>query len=188
MCQNSAEYAACWADTQHWLLQSIKRDISKKVGAKIDDKQFVAGAKPKMSAISRVRQQELLQSCEDASDYFCCDWLTCQQLSNHQQLQREEEKKRNLSCGDPACLFYGLIFVGHDAEGTLQRKEFLTICQGGLSGDACYWNGDIFNSFKDSSGHLLCHWKWSLALLFELTVWPIQVWQAVVWFAKGCWI
>lgn len=39
----------------------------------MDDKQFVAEAKPKMSPISRVRQQELLQSCEDASDYFCCD-------------------------------------------------------------------------------------------------------------------
>lgn len=74
-----------------------------------------------------------------------------------------EREKRNLSCGDLACLFYGLIFVGHDAEGTLQRKAFLTICQGRLSGDTCYWNGDIFNSFKDSSGHLLCHWKWSLA-------------------------
>lgn len=188
MCQNSTDYAVCRGDTQHWLLQSIKCDIRKKVEAKIDDKQFVAEAKPKMSPISRVRQQELLQSCEDASDYFCCDWLTCQQLSNQQQLQRGWKKKRNLSCGDLACLFYGLIFVGHDAQGTLQRKEFLTICQGRLSGDTCYWNGDIFNSFKDSSGHLLCHWKWSLALLFELTVWLIQVWQVVVWFAKGCWI
>lgn len=67
--------------------------MSKKVEAKTDDKEFVVEAKPKMSPISHVRQQELLQSSEDASDYFCCDWLTCQQLSNHQQLQRERKKK-----------------------------------------------------------------------------------------------
>lgn len=97
-----------------------------------------------------------------------------------------KKKKRTLSCGVLACLFYGLIFVGHDAEGTLQRGEFLTICQGRLSGDTCYWNRDIFICFKDSSGHLLCHWKWSLALQFELTVCLIQIWQVVVWLAKGC--
>lgn len=45
-----------------------------------------------MSPISRVRRLELLQSSEGASDYFCYDWLTCQQLSNHQQLQKEKEK------------------------------------------------------------------------------------------------
>lgn len=148
-------------------------------------KKSVAEAKPQMSPIFRARQHELLQSSEGASDYFCCDWLTCQQLSNHQQLQKKERKKRTLSCGVLACLFYGLIFVGHDAEGTLQRGKFLTICQGRLSGDTCYWNRDIFICFKDSSGHLLCHWKWSLTLQFELTVCLIQIWQVVVWLAKG---
>lgn len=95
-------------------------------------------------------------------------------------------KKKPLSCGVLACLFYVLIFVGHDAEGTLQRTEFLTICQSRLSGDTCYWNRDIFIWFKDFSGHLLCHWKWSLVLLFELTVCLIPIWQGVVWLTKGC--
>lgn len=117
MCQNSTDYAACWADTQHRLLQSIKRDISKKVEAKIDDKQFVAEAKPKMSPISRVRQQELLQSCEDASDYFCCDWLTCQQLSNHQQLQRGRKKKEPLMWG------FGLFVLWADFCGSRCRRN-----------------------------------------------------------------
>lgn len=114
-------------------------------------------------------------------------WLTDMSAAEQPSTAAEKKKKketRSLSCGVLACLFYGLIFVGHDAEGTLQRGEFLTICQGRLSGDACYWNRDIFICFKDSSGHLLCHWKWSLALQFELTVCLIQIWQPVVWLAK----
>lgn len=95
--------------------------------------------------------------------------------------ERKKKQKKTLSCRVLACLFYGLIFVGHSAEGMLQRKEFLTIWQGRLSGDTCYWNRDMFIWFKDSSGHLLCHWKWSLALLFELTVCLIQIWQVVAW-------
>lgn len=188
MCQNSTAYAACWADTQHWILQSIKCDISKKVEAKIDDKQFVAEAKTQNVTNLPCQTTGAAPELWRRLRLFLL-WLTDMSAAEQPSTAAErEKKKRNLSCGDLACLFYGLIFVGHDAEGTLQRKEFLTICQGGLSGDTCYWNGDIFNSFKDSSGHLLWHWKWSLALLFELTVWLIQVWQVVVWFAKGCWI
>lgn len=108
-------------------------------------------------------------------------WLSDMSAAEQPSTAAERGKKQKLSCGVLACLFYGLIFVGHDAEGMLQRNEFLTICQGRLSGDTCYWNRDMFIWFKDSSGHLLCHWKWSLALQFELTVCLIQIWQVVAW-------
>lgn len=70
-----------------------------------------------MSPISRFRQQEQLQSSEDASDYFCCDWLTCQQLSNHQQLQRGRKKKKPLMWGS------GLFVLWADFCGSRCRRN-----------------------------------------------------------------
>lgn len=146
-------------------------------------KKRVAEAKPKMSPI-------LYQTTGAAPEFWrrlrlFLLWLTDMSAAEQPSTAAEKKKKRTFSCGVLTCLFYGLIFVGHDAEGTLQRGEFLTICKGRLSGDTRYWNRDIFIYFKDSSGHLLCHWKWSLALQFELTVCLIQLWQVLVWLAKG---
>lgn len=66
---------------------------------------------------SCIRQQELLQSSEGASDYFCCDWLTCQQLSNHQQLQKKKKEKNFLMWGS------GLFVLWFDFCGSRCRRN-----------------------------------------------------------------
>lgn len=139
-------------------------------------KQFVFGeVRCKMSAISpvsrscfRINVMRMVQTISVVIDWHVGNWATINSCKN------------NPTWGY-SCLFYGLIFVGQDAEGTLHRKEYLTICQNWISGDAYCWNQDIFIYFKDSSGHPQCHWNWRHELHFKLTVLQFQMWQDVLW-------
>lgn len=111
----------------------------------------------------------MLQTISAAIDWHVSSWATIY-------------SRRNNPTWGSSCLFYGLIFMGHDAKGTLHRKEYLTICQKSISGDTNCWNQDIFIYFKHPSGHLLCHWNQNCTVHFKLTVYQVQMWQNAVRF------
>lgn len=119
----------------------------------------------------RINVVRMVQTISVVIDWHVSNWATINSC-------------RNNPTWGYGCLFYGLIFVGQDAEGTLHRKEYLTTCQNWISGDTYCWNQDIFIYFKDSSGHLLCHWNWRHALHFKLTVYHFPLWHDVAWFSS----
>lgn len=116
----------------------------------------------------RINVVRMVQTISVVIDWHVSSWATINSC-------------RNNPTWGYSCLFYGLIFVGQDAEGTLHRKEYLTTCQNWISGDTYCWNQDIFIYFKDSSGHLLCHWNWRHVLHFKLTVYHFPLWHDVAW-------
>lgn len=160
---------------RHTISKRLKRDYKKK---------SVAEAQPQMSPISGVSQQELLQSSEGASDYFCCDWLTCQQLSNHQQLQEKKEK-------NPLMWGSGLFVLRFDFCGSRCRRN---ATEGGIFNNLprqTVWRHMLL---KPGHIHLFQRFLWTPTVSLKMescaTVWVNRLPDpnVAVWLAKGRWM